>query len=260
MIERILERPLELPSTGSSRPIVVEVTFRREIGGYTAEVRLSGERAGERLLHDAGPTCSALADATAVTIALALDERAAATEAPSPAPAPPQRFPVWAGATVGIGFGYVGAPSFAPGVEIGGDPLRDFPLRLGGVLVLPRDNSLPPGGVEVSLIAGELALCRALWRVTLVVRANVCADAQFGSLRGAGYGFPMTTASALPWIAVGGRLELEGASLSPFVWGFYGSLLAPTRRQTFSIESLGIAYDSSAVVGTIALRAGVVLW
>jgi hypothetical protein len=269
MVEQILERPLTLPPTEPNRRIAVEVAFHAGAGGYTADVVLTGAERGERTLRDAGPTCTALADALAVTIALSLDDRASpeqASPAPTERPSPPRasepepRFPVWAGATAGAGFGQVGAPSFAPGIELGADVARDFPLRIGAMYFLPRDNALSPGGVRVSLLAGEIAMCRALFRLALVLRTNACADLQIGSLRGEGYGVASTTSAALLWIAAGARLELEGASLGPVVWGLQGSLSAPVRRQTFSIESIGIAYDSSAVVGTVALRAAVRLW
>jgi hypothetical protein len=268
LVERILERPLALPPAESSRRVAVEVAFHRDADGFTAEVRLSGETRGERALRDASPTCAALADAAAVTIALSLDDRAQADEAarvpaerpPPLAPEAEQRFPVWAGATAGVGFGQVGAPSFAAGIELGADALRNFPVRIGGVFVLPHDNPLPPGGVHVSLIAGEVAVCRALFRLALAFRTSACADLQIGALRGEGHGFASTTSGALTWTAAGARLDLEGASLGPFVWGLQGSVLAPLQRLTFSVESLGIAYDSSAVVGTIAVRAGVRLW
>jgi hypothetical protein len=268
MVERILERPLVLSSSVPSRRVAVDVAFRRGTDGYTARVRLSGEKQGERELRDASATCAALADAAAVTIALSLEDRAPEGEAPSvtaerpppPEPEAEQRFPVWAGATAGVGFGQVGAPSFAPGVELGADALREFPVRLGGVFVLPQDNPLPPGAVRASLIAGEGAICRALFRLALGLRTSACADLQIGALRGEGRGFPSTTSAVLTWIAAGARLDVEGASLEPFVWGVQGSLLAPLQRQTFSIESLGIAYESSAVVGTVAVRAGVRLW
>ncbi len=103
-------------------------------------------------------------------------------------------------------------------------------------------------------------MCRGLWQRKLVFRAALCAESSVAALHGSGTGYPSTTSSTLPWLAFGGRAELEGTIAQWFVWGLEASLLVPVRRQTFSIEPLGIAYESSPVGGGVRFRAAVRLW
>jgi hypothetical protein len=111
----------------------------------------------------------------------------------------------------------------------------------------------------VTLVAGRAAFCRWLLQLPGALRAALCADAAVGSLRGAGHGYTSNTSESMPWVAFGARAEVE-ATRGMVVWGLEAALLAPTRRQTFSVEPYGIASDSSPVGGDIRLRAGVRIW
>jgi hypothetical protein len=231
------------------------------------------------LQTEASPATSAPATpATSAPSAPATSARPAVqTSAPSAPPTPPPNpnpapgatsrsarasplFPIWAGFLTGVSLGQVGAPSFAPGLELGGDFLPSWSARVGAEFVLPRDRPLAPGVVAVSLLGGDVALCRALWQRELVFRTALCAEGSVAALHGTATGYPSTTSSTFLWVALGGRAELEGTIAQWFVWGLEASLLAPVRRQTFSIEPLGIAYESSPIGGAVRLRAALRLW
>lgn len=67
---RAVEQSVEHPLSGA---LAVHVALDRSGNSYTARIRVTGTRSGVRNLRVAGPDCSGLADALAVTLALLLD-------------------------------------------------------------------------------------------------------------------------------------------------------------------------------------------
>src|SRR4051794_29177371 len=59
-VERILRQPVTTAGAPGEAPIRVEVRFARRRTEYTALIRLSAPKEGERILDDPGPTCTAL--------------------------------------------------------------------------------------------------------------------------------------------------------------------------------------------------------
>ena len=92
------------------------------------------------------------------------------------------------------------------------------------------------------------------------LRAGACARAAAGQYRGDGDGYPMTASVRVPWMAAGGGLRVGGLWGQRLLWGVSGLLLIPVRRQTFSVENAGVAYESAAVGGTLAVELGVRLF
>jgi hypothetical protein len=249
-------------------PLAVEVSFSREGGRYRAALRTRGAKEGERLLEDEGPTCASLAEAVGVTLALLLDrmprhDLAVARPAPPP-PQPPATVPGgafmgWLGVSAGPVFGET------PGVSLGfgftlGIEREHWSMELAGTETLSRSVSFASGTVRVGLTSGSLQLCRMIDLAGQSLRAGACAGAAAGQYRADGDGYPMTASVQVPWIAAGGGLRVGGFWNQRLLWGVSGLLLIPARRQTFSVENAGVAYESAAAGGTLAVELGVLLF
>jgi hypothetical protein len=245
--------------------VTADVAFERQGSGYVAKIQLRGDKEGERTLRDPAPSCTALAEAVAVTVALLLD----AGDAPPRAPEPevrkekPRSAPValsgWIAANAGAAFGIVGAPSLVAGPELGLELARHFSLRLGAEGVLPRSKDAGNGRVSVSLLAMHLAACASPSELDATFRPAVCVRGQAGVLRGEGAGYASANDARFAWFATGGSAEV-GGRLSRFVWGVEAGLSIPIRRQSFSVEPSGIAYESSVIAAVLTGRVGYVLW
>jgi hypothetical protein len=259
-IEHILGERLSAPNREG---ITAEITFTREGAAYVASLRLRGEKAGERTLRDPGPECTALAEGVAVTMALLLDPGDAAPAEAEPVREAERREKAassgWLAVSAGPAVGLVGATSPALGAEIGVELFRHWSFRLGGVGVLPRSSAAGEGSVSVSLLAAHATICGAVATFEAAIRPALCAHAAGGVLSGEGVGYETNDSKQFSWFAGGVGAEL-GGRLSRFVWGAEASLLVPTRKQSFSAEPAGIAYDSSAVAAIFSVRAGAILW
>ena len=130
----------------------------------------------------------------------------------------------------------------------------------GGTETLSRSVGFASGTVRVGLTSGNLQLCRMIDLRGEALRAGACARAAAGQYRGEGDGYPMTTSVRLPWMAAGGGLRVGGRWGNRLLWGVSGLLMIPIRRQTFSVENAGVAYESAAVGGTLAVELGVRLF
>jgi hypothetical protein len=268
-VEQITGTRLErLPAT--EPPLAVAVSFSREGDGFRAAIRTQGPKEGERSLEDEGPTCAALAEAVGVTLALLLDQvpRRDLPAAPPPqAPAAiPGRAPIspikwigWIGISGGPVFGETPGPTFGFGPALGVE-LEHWSIALGGTETLSRSVGFASGTVRVGLTSGHLQLCRMLDLRGEALRAGACARAAAGQYRGEGDGYPVTTSVRLPWMAAGGGLRVGGRWGKHLLWGVSGLLMIPIRRQTFSVENAGVAYESAAVGGTLAVELGVRLF
>ena len=70
----------------------------------------------------------------------------------------------------------------------------------------------------------------------------------------------MTSSVRVLWMAAGGGLRVSGLLGKRLLWGVSGLLLIPVRRQSFSVNNAGVAYEASAVGGTFAVELGVRLF
>jgi hypothetical protein len=262
-VEQITGTRLEL-LTATEPPLAMAVSFSRDGDRYRAAIRTQGPKEGERLLEDEGPTCAALAEAVGVTLALLLDPL---PRPRLPAPPPPQ-VPAIIPGRASIGWiGISGGPVFGetPGTTLGIGPtlgleLERWSIALGGTETLSRSVRFASGAVRVGLTSGNLQLCRMIDLRGEALRAGACARAAAGQYRGEGEGYPVTTSVRLPWIAAGGGLRVGGRWGKRLLWGVSGLLMIPIRRQTFSVENAGVAYESAAVGGTLAVELGVRLF
>jgi hypothetical protein len=216
------------------------------------------------LLEDEGPTCAALAEAVGVTLALLLDP---VPRPDLPAPPPPQAPAIitgraaigWIGISAGPVFGETPGTTLGIGPTLGVE-LERWSIALGGTETLSRSVRFASGAVRVGLTSGTLQLCRMIDVRGEALRAGACARAGAGQYRGEGDGYPMTTSVRLPWMAAGGGLRVGGRWGRRLLWGVSGILMIPIWRQTFSVENAGVAYESAAVGGTLAVELGVRLF
>lgn len=274
-VEAILHRPLRQEVTASE--LAIDVRFERATDGtLQARVAARGSKSGQRLLRDTDATCSALGEAVSVAIALLLDSAlneavdAGTRSQPEPASSPPalppadtagsasasSRAPVWAARAaleVGGAYGLAGSGSLLGfgrlGARYGG-----WLLDLGAGGTLPSERSFDGGRVRTSLLFASVRACYLLGRA---LPLGPCLQAGAGRLHGVGSGYGQGLASSLVWTAGGLGLAAETALGSGFWATFGASLWVPTRRQTFSVENAGIAWESKPMAGT--LTAGLAL-
>ena len=249
-----------------------EVGFTHTGDTFTAVIRGGGNADSQRVLDGRGPSCGALAQATAVTLALLFDaETESAPEPPKPPPPksepppplaptepivlePPHHGPrVDATAALGLS-GLVAvlrplSPAFTG--EVG---LRVASWRMGlGVLWSPQQSlTLAPGVVRESLLAGSARLCLALAR-SEVTRFDLCSGLDAGIVRARASGFTQNHEGSRPWLAV--PLELSFSQHAGALgWEVSAAALGALEHQDFTIDNLGAAYESPRVSGMLSLR------
>jgi hypothetical protein len=256
------------------------VAFARRGDAFHARIESTVDESS-RSLTDGGPTCAALARATAVTLALLLDAeptpverrsddeatttteqraaRGADSNATSAQTVPPDHATRSAAAhafTLDGGAGLLGGVvrPIAPFVRGGaGLELRHFDVNVGALFVPPGDVELPPGSLSTSLLAITLESClelASLDRVTL----HACSGLIAGFIRAEARGYTLNEARSRAWLAVpaGVGVGTEGGSVG---LRFDATLLVPIRRQNFQVDGAGIAYRSPVVAGLLSLRA-----
>ncbi|HEX3774888.1 MAG TPA: hypothetical protein VHV51_10520 [Polyangiaceae bacterium] len=251
-----------------------DVSFSRTLDAFSAVIRSGANAESQRVLEDRGPSCAALAQATAVTLALLLDSEAdSASEPPKAeaaepaAPKPPaelanpilidvrERGPRVDGTvSLGVaGLAFVLRPiSPAFNAELG---LRVARFRAGiGVLWNPPQTlALAPGDVRESLLVGTARSCFALARAE-AFRFELCSGLFAGVTTAEGQGFTRNERRVRSWLAI--PLELSLAEISsPIGWELGVSALGSLAHRDFSIDNLGPAYQSPRVGAMISLRA-----
>jgi hypothetical protein len=279
-VDSILHRQALVSGEEPPRGIDIQVQFTRtKEGMFVATVRTSGLKAGERVLRDRSATCDALSEAVSVGIALLLDSaahddgEAAPTKASPPAPHHETTPPVDSapaasrtgpstrqvrgrlGLVVGGGYGLAGSPLLVGsqlGFAAGG--LR---VELGLLASLPSSSSYRAGEVKTSLLFANARVCYLLGPS---VRLGPCVGFGLGRVRGEGNGFDEAFRTDLLWTAGGLGLIAEAPLLRGLSAGLAATLWVPLRRQTFSVENAGIAWESKAVAGVLSAALNVELF
>ena len=253
------------------------VFMRTDDGHLAARLSIEGADGGRRELGDAGPSCEALSQAVGVAIAVVLDgastqslpETASAqrdgakngTATPvSPSASTSDAAPRERAASAGelrAGFELGAAQGLSSGASLHlggwlGVQSGALVVDLGGNLDLaPAARDFGGGRVRASLWYGTLRGC---WLFGRSWAAGPCGQLGLGVLRGHGEGYTEARAAALAWSALSAGLLAQAPLgresrlfLSAGVW-------VPTRRLTWSVENVGIAWKSPAVA--VALAAG----
>jgi hypothetical protein len=283
-VEAILQRPA---GTEIAAALAIDVRFERAPdGAFVARVTTHGLKPGQRMLRDTDPTCSALGEAVSVAIALLLDSAlkedgdadpkanpeagtstrtpmSTATSTPSPvvtvAPSAGSESRRWkprASIEAGGSYGLGGDGSLLGFGRLGVQ--RDswlFDVGAGGPL--PTEQSYGGGSVETSLVFASLRACYLMGRSLAV---GPCLQLGAGRLHGEGGGYGQVQSSSLPWTAGGAGLAGEAPLGSGFFVTVGVSVWVSTRRQTFSVENRGIAWESRPVAGAAAAGLGVTVF
>lgn len=263
-----------------------DVTFARVAAGkgFSAVLRATGRRSGERTLSEAGDDCAGLGEALTTMLVIVLDPQTTSVTidvpAAPPLAVPPEEGPapdeeaaprvlpgasrsslrVRAGAGLALTQGLLPETAAAVRAELTVRGRAPFSLAPGLLYAPEQSRALPPGEVSVSLFSGALAGCylpfdrghdsRALPRLSL------CLVPMAGALRGIGRGYETPRSVSRPWAAIGVDARLEGDLLGPLGWTFGGSAIAPITREKLAVTGLGLVHDPPPVafVGTLGLR------
>jgi hypothetical protein len=153
---------------------------------------------------------------------------------------------------LGGGYGLGGAGAFL-GIGRLGISHGRWLFDLGALGSLPSETSFERGAVRTSVLFGSARACYLLgqsWRVAPCVQLGV------GRLRGEGSGYGQTLSASLPWLASGLGLAGEAPLGRSLFASFSATLWVPTRRQTFSVENAGIAWESKPIAGLLSAGVG----
>lgn len=256
----------------SSDQLRVTVLFDRIGDEYLADVRFSGAKPGERRLRDRGPDCTSLEEAVAVTIVLLLDrEHQSRESAPpprlravsiikmsngkvDPLPLVARRSEWILGAKAGLLWGASDTTSRWLALSAGISWAQRWQLELGALTFLPNTRSYGPGAITVSMIAAELRGCRLFGDLLLF---GICVVPTLGRLHGSGRGFDQDVRSNLVWAALGAAVSVRTQLNRHWFVGLEATSWWPLQDQTFSVENLGVGWNSSAIWGALAARLGV---
>jgi hypothetical protein len=254
-----------MAGAASSAAIEAEIAFDRTVERLRAKVRLGGAKTGERELTDTGPSCAPLAQSVAITLVLLADHGPESPMVSAPSAAmesvpPPSAWRAGRVSAVGgTGLGLVSTVAGTLSVGMFAERRSGWGLAGGVFFVAPRRTSFPPGEVRVWLLAAEAQLCRAAGgdhRMSLAA----CVGGAGGYLAAQGFGYPTSRATGFPWFAANARLALGGPIVGRLRWLAQAEVLVPLRRQTFSIDALGTAWESRPVGGRLELGAELSLW
>ena len=266
---------------GASSSESYAVAFTRTPDTYTAIIHGGPNGESQRVLEGHGPSCAALAQASAVTLALLFDSEPESTPAPPkpeppkpPAPPPPKvenpftepapsahsgvhvQSTLEVGAAALIGVLRPVSPAFSG--ELGLDVAR---VRVGlGVLWNPTQSLvLDPGSVHESLLSGTARTCFALLRADSL-RFDLCSGLLAGVVTAQAEGFTVNQRRSRSWLAVPVELSLAEVS-GPVGWELSASALGTLQHHDFEVDGLGVAYRSPRVGAMLSLRAiGVLSW
>lgn len=263
-IERIRGKP-ERDRSG------YRVTFTHEEGLFEAVITAPNGRM--RALESRGATCSALANATAVTLALIFDSDPVADAVPKTAPPvvvpvirvppPPPEEPVshleanLAVGAVGLG-GILGPVALAVSAEAGVAGRR-WRTAIGGIWALPQTLMLGPGTVRESLLSSLVRVCYTPLRAD-ILRIDLCSGAFIGLETAEAEGYSRNDRRTRPWLALPIEVVFGGGT-SRVGWELVAGALIPARRNDFAVDEIGVAYQSPPVGGLLSLRViGMVPW
>jgi len=249
----------------------IEVTMHKEGEGYSATVRSYGSSVGQRELSDAGPGCTALGEAVAVSLALmwtsqadgpplpeppeAVETESAAPPAPEAATPPPTAKPTPAakrrppppsqrsreGSWLRIGVdGFLGVaiavlehpvPNAELGVRVDLGKRASFGIVAGGAG--PDRIELDEGNVDLSLLYGAVRACVGV--VDERPRVLFCLRPALGKLRGTGTDFDESWQRDHVQPSIGAGLEVRGPIARALGWAAELIASTPLERQGFSV-------------------------
>ena len=247
------------------------VRFGQRDGVFRADIQV-GVGGGARVLRDRRATCASLEQATALTLALLLDsdasERLPEKVEPAPAeprvtappraddrPAPDRRagaahLALYLGAGALFGAVRPVAPTVQGELAIG---VSRFRTGIGALWMPTQTRDLGPGQLRETLLSGVARTCLTAAR-SVQVRFDLCSGIYAGFLRVRAHGYTRDDSAEKAWVAVPVGASLTTTS-SPVGVEVAASALLPLRRNDFSIDNLGVAYQSWHVGMLLSMRA-----
>lgn len=281
-VSDILRRQVWLADDEAKSRISLDVTFSRGTdSAFVAQVNARGSKSGQRTLRAAEDNCESLSQAVTIAIALLLDSAAAlaprdadgtpASDAQRQARTPdetasdtgPQtsdpsssawRARAMLGGGGAYGLGGPGALLGSGGFGVARGRLR---LELGVLGTWASSTEYLSGEVRTSLLLGS---ARGCYLVGQALAIGPCVELGLGRLRGEGSGFDQAQGSSLLWSAGGLGLRAEAALGERFYLALGATLWVPARRQTFSVQNGGIAWESKPVAGALSANVGLELF
>lgn len=260
-------------------PLNLEVTFRREQAGYSAEVQASGRTEGVREVTKEGATCAPLAEAVSVVLSVLLDlSPRDTTPAPAPpplaappkapgesanqraepratasAPEPTEPLGFAAGIQGGVAYRLVG-DGVAPTVSaLLRSRLERWELYAGALWAPSGSADYLEHTIQMSLLSAKLGGCAWLRRSRHRADAALCASFLAGSLRAQGKGFPSDVPASDAWFAFGAGLDGRLPVARKWALRLEISLIVPTRRQTYTVAFTEGGFETSPVSGLLEL-------
>ena len=244
-----------------------QVTFSERGGVFRASIQVGAGSVRELL--DRGASCESLEQATAVTLALLLDASEAEPQAPAPArpsvgvpsalPSPPPTAPErprsrpWVTLDVGggalLGVTRAAAPLLHAGVGIG---VGRFRTTLGAFWMPTQALTLGPGQLDEQLRGGAARMCWSPWS-SGALRLDLCSGIHAGIVKVTARGYTRDGEAEKPWLALPLELSLSTRA-APIGFEIGPTALLPLRRHDFSIDGLGVAYESWPVGALLSAR------
>ena len=234
-----------------------------------------GASAGARVLRDRRATCASLEQATALTLALLFDsdlsalpsdktepepepQEPRAAEPPKPldrpTPAPVQPNAAHLALSLGGGalFGVVQpvAPTALGEVGIG---VNRFRTGIGVLWMPQQTRDFGPGQLRQTLLSGVARTCLTAARSS-AVRFDLCSGIYAGLLKVRAYNYTRNDSADKTWLALPVGVALSTTS-TPVGVEVGASALFPLRRNDFSIDNLGVAFQSWHVGMLLSMRA-----
>jgi hypothetical protein len=254
-IERIRHKPA--PDTGAYR-----VRFSRDEERFTATISTL-DRAHIRTLESHRPSCSALGDAVAVTLALLYDSELGPTAPPPPPPPPPMAAPAphaptessRLGFSVGLGAAWivgVTAPTAFAGQAEASIYRPRWRIGAGVLWIAPETHELGPGTVRERLLGGTARLCLSPIAAD-PVGMDFCSGVLAAAVTATASGYSRNETRSRPWVAVPIELVLRSNMQSVGIELGAGAVV-PVARDDFSVDGVGVAYQSPNVAGMASVR------
>jgi hypothetical protein len=246
----------------SSEPLALHVELDASGSAFTAQVRVSGRKQGERSLRAEGPTCDALHDVLLVSLSLLLDDDS------DSAPPEPRSRATWAPVVAPLtgwlsagGAGTRGLPSAWSSAWYAGLALRfqRWDVALAALWAPERSVAFAPGEIAVQTLAARTQGCYALSGREL--RVSGCAAGILATLRGQAEHFTVNGSERRTWLLLGLGPELRWFPTRALSLGISGQLLVSAGRPSFSIRGLpGAAYRTDPLVEWLGADAAVRIW
>lgn len=258
----------------TSEPSAYHVRFSRRGGVFRAEIRV-GASSGARVLRDRRATCASLEQATALTLALLFDsdlsalpsekiesepepeaprapEPAKPMERPTPEPVQPNAAHLALSLGGGALFGVVQpvAPTALGEIGIG---VNRFRTGIGALWMPQQTRDFGPGQLRQTLLSGVARTCLTAARSS-AVRFDLCSGIYAGLLKVRAYNYTRNDSADKAWLAVPVGVSLSTTS-TPVGVEVGASALFPLRRNDFSIDNLGVAFESWHVGMLLSMRA-----